>query len=73
MYLELAIPTAANLKGFRVISFDEHCDSLRHVRFRPLYTCSETIQLATEGADFVHPAKEIAEFLATRSITDHPV
>jgi len=73
MFFEVAIPTAANLKGFRVISFDKHCDSLQHVRFRPVYTCSDAVQLAANGVDFVHPIKEIPEFLATRSMLDNPV
>jgi hypothetical protein len=73
MYMELAIPTAANLKGFRVISFDEHSDCLEHVRFRPVYSCSEAVQLAAKGAVFIHPIKEISEFLAARSMTANPV
>ena len=67
MYFELAIPTAANLKGFRVISFDEHSPCLQHVRYRPVYSHVEALQLAADGADFIHPIKEISEFLAARS------
>ena len=67
MYFELAIPTAANLKGFRVVSFDKHSDVLRHVRYRPVYSCSEAVQLAENGASFIHPIKEISEFIMIRS------
>jgi hypothetical protein len=73
MYFELAISTAANLKGFRVVSFNAHSDCLQDVRYRPIYTCSDAIQLAANGADFVHPIKEISEFLATWSSIGKPL
>jgi len=63
IYFELALPTAAGLKGFRLLSIDMHSDDFRHVRYRPIYSCSDALRLAQEGASFIHPIKEIAEFI----------
>jgi len=73
MYFELAIPTAANLKGFRVIGFDSHSKVLEHVRFRPLYTCADALRLAADGAVFIHPIKETSEFLEAKSTSGQSV
>lgn len=64
MYFEIALPTAAGLKGFRLLSIDKHTNAFQHVRYRPIYSYADVLHLARDGAAFIHPIKDIAEFIA---------
>jgi len=66
MNFELTVPTVAALKGFRLLSFDKHSDVFQQVRYRPVFSCAEAIKIADAGYAFIHPVKEIEEFLKTR-------
>jgi len=63
IYFEIALPTAAGLKGFRLLSIDKHTNAFQHVRYRPIYSYADALHLTREGAAFIHPIKDIAEFI----------
>jgi hypothetical protein len=61
---ELGAMTSAKNQGFRLLGFDLLCEHFKHVRYRPVYSLEEALQVAAEGAAFVHPVKETDQFLA---------
>ena len=63
-YYELAAPSVANKKGYRVLSFQKCGDEFTSVRFRPVYSVAEALEAASAGASFIHPVKEVDSFFA---------
>jgi len=63
MYFELALPTAASLHGYRLLSLDLVSTCFHQVRYRPVLLAADALKLAEAGAEFVHPVKEAEAFV----------
>jgi hypothetical protein len=57
-YCEIYVPTLLHHLGLRVVDVDAHSELYRNVRWVPEYSVSEVLELAGEGAVFVHPVKD---------------
>jgi hypothetical protein len=66
-YCETYVPTLLHHLGFRVVDVDAHGDLYRYVRWLPIFSAEEAIELALAGAVFVHPVKDLG---ATRALRD---
>jgi hypothetical protein len=64
---ELGALTAASKKGYRLLSFDAFGDEFKWVRYRPVFSAGDAREAADAGAPFIHPIKEVDQFLAQQS------
>jgi len=60
VYNEMIFPTLTHHLGFQIADIGAYCDAFRHVRWGPLYTAEELVELARQGAACCHPFKDMA-------------
>ncbi len=66
MFFEVALPTVAALKNFRLLSFDQCSDLFQYIRYRPIYSPADALEAARKGASMIHPLKDFGAFAALR-------
>jgi hypothetical protein len=66
MFFEVTLPTVAGIKGFRLLSFDDHSKVFEKVHYRPVFSCNEALEVANQGYALIHPLKDFAKFQAMR-------
>ena len=59
-YNEVFFPTLTHHLGFQIADMGDYSDFLRHVRWGPLWTEAELVELARQGAACCHPFKDMA-------------
>jgi hypothetical protein len=57
LYFEIMFPSAAFAAGARMLSFDQICDDLKHVVYRPEHTSEDVAILIENGCSMAHPVK----------------
>lgn len=57
LYFEIMFPSAASAAGARMLSFDQICDDLKHVVYRPEHTTDDVSSLISNGCRMAHPVK----------------
>ncbi|MDD5349590.1 MAG: hypothetical protein PHQ12_05215 [Chthoniobacteraceae bacterium] len=59
VYNEVLVPTLIHHLGFQIADIGAYSDAFRHVRWGPLWTEEELVDLARRGAACCHPFKDI--------------
>jgi len=59
IFTEVIVPSAVRALGFQPGCFDQVCNFMRHVRYRPEYVLPDLSDLKSRGAWCCHPLKSV--------------